>query len=208
MPWRLERREGRWCVIKESDNSVSGCHDSRASAIKQQRALYANESRMASMYDELDSQPEEPVPASSAHHPAPPPSTLSPLVSELVGLLLRDDRERSLTASIAQSNAVIADHLNHTAEERQALVAALERIGQPIVNVPAPVVNVAPPEVNVEPPQVTVESPSVTVEAPNVRVEAAKQPDIHIHQPAATRQVKFERDPLTGQVSGAEVTES
>lgn len=43
MPWRIERREGRYCVIKEDDGSSAGCHDSRTDAIKQQRALYAQE---------------------------------------------------------------------------------------------------------------------------------------------------------------------
>ena len=51
MPWRLSQRKGRWCVVKEGESSPvpGGCHDSRADAIKHQRALYANESRMASM---------------------------------------------------------------------------------------------------------------------------------------------------------------
>lgn len=49
MPWSLEKRDGKTCVIKTSDGSVAGCHASRADAIKQQRALYAKEGRMASM---------------------------------------------------------------------------------------------------------------------------------------------------------------
>ncbi|HSE43878.1 MAG TPA: hypothetical protein VLA89_00965 [Gemmatimonadales bacterium] len=51
MPWILSQREGKWCVVKKGETSPvpGGCHDSRAKAIKHQRALYANESRMASM---------------------------------------------------------------------------------------------------------------------------------------------------------------
>ena len=44
--WHLERRDGKTCVIKDSDGSVAGCHDSRAKALAQQRALYANEPGM------------------------------------------------------------------------------------------------------------------------------------------------------------------
>ena len=47
MPWSLEQREGEWCVIKDSDKSVAGCHETREDALKQQRALYANEPSMS-----------------------------------------------------------------------------------------------------------------------------------------------------------------
>jgi hypothetical protein len=207
MPWSLSQRDGKWCVIKESDGSTAGCHESRADAIKQQRALYANDSRMASLYDELDERSEEwtePV----VQAPAKSDSSLSPLATELVGLLLKDEREKSLIASLASSMESISEHVAKTDEERAALVAALGTVSQPIVNVPAPVVNVEVPDITVEAPQVTVEQPAITVEAPNVRVEAAEAPVIHIHQPSAQKTVTFERDPLTGDVTKAEVTEN
>jgi hypothetical protein len=45
MPWRIEQRGGKHCVIKEGESSPvpGGCHESRADAVKHQRALYASE---------------------------------------------------------------------------------------------------------------------------------------------------------------------
>lgn len=40
MPYIIERRGNQWCVV--GPNKTHGCHDSRADAIKQQRALYKN----------------------------------------------------------------------------------------------------------------------------------------------------------------------
>lgn len=47
MPWKIERREGRYCVIKEDDGDNEGCHDTREEAERQMRALYATENRAA-----------------------------------------------------------------------------------------------------------------------------------------------------------------
>lgn len=49
MPWSIEMRDGKHCVIKDSDGSNEGCHATREEALAQQRALYATESRRASM---------------------------------------------------------------------------------------------------------------------------------------------------------------
>lgn len=46
MPWHIERREGEFCVIKDDDGHNQGCHDSREGAVRQMRALYANEPTM------------------------------------------------------------------------------------------------------------------------------------------------------------------
>lgn len=43
MPWHIEKRNGEFCVIKDADNSVAGCHASRGDAADQIRALYASE---------------------------------------------------------------------------------------------------------------------------------------------------------------------
>jgi hypothetical protein len=48
MPWHTvkdhaECGEGQWAVVKDSDGSVAGCHDSKADADDQMAALYANE---------------------------------------------------------------------------------------------------------------------------------------------------------------------
>ena len=55
MPWVIERREGKFCVVKQGTGAVvnGGCHDSRIDAVKQQRALYASEPRAASLVADL-----------------------------------------------------------------------------------------------------------------------------------------------------------
>lgn len=45
MPWKIEKRDDKFCVIKESDGSVVHCHDTREQALAQQRALYASENK-------------------------------------------------------------------------------------------------------------------------------------------------------------------
>ena len=40
MPYTIEKRGDQYCVV--SDEKTHGCHDSRADAVKQQRALYRN----------------------------------------------------------------------------------------------------------------------------------------------------------------------
>lgn len=49
MPWKVEKgnpkcNEAQWAVVKEN-GEVEGCHDSRESALKQLRALYASEDK-------------------------------------------------------------------------------------------------------------------------------------------------------------------
>ena len=43
-PWHVEERGDEFCVIKDSDGSVAGCHATREDALAQMRALYASES--------------------------------------------------------------------------------------------------------------------------------------------------------------------
>jgi HK97 family phage prohead protease len=43
MPWHIEKRKGKFCVIKETDNSTEKCHDTEAKAKAHLSALYANE---------------------------------------------------------------------------------------------------------------------------------------------------------------------
>jgi phage baseplate assembly protein gpV len=130
------------------------------------------------MYDELDALPE----------PEPPAVTL---------------KIDALTAAVMER---IAERQSLT---DQALVAALEAIGtrESVVNV-HPVVEPTP--VTVEAPHVTVEAPHITVEAPAVNVPAAQitvQP-ANVMLPERSKTVTFERDPLTQQVTKAEVVET
>ena len=43
MPWHIEKQDNRYCVIKDSDESNEGCHDTRDEAESQMAALYASE---------------------------------------------------------------------------------------------------------------------------------------------------------------------
>ncbi|HTG95701.1 MAG TPA: HK97 family phage prohead protease [Pyrinomonadaceae bacterium] len=51
MPWRVEERDGRFCVVKITDGSTVHCHDSRSMAEAQVRALYASEGKSFSYLD-------------------------------------------------------------------------------------------------------------------------------------------------------------
>jgi len=216
VPWSLQHRDEGWCVVKDADDSVAGVHPSRADAIKQQRALYANEARVASMYAKLDAMPDPEPQAVVASGNSQLANELAglllkedPLATELVGKMLKEDRERTLIASVAESQSMIARQMFDSHHDRRALVAALERIGQPIVNMPPAevTVNVPPAEVNftVPPAEVTVNVPDVhvKVDAPQVTV----RPNITVEAPSVQKTVTFERDPLTHEVIKAEVTE-
>lgn len=41
MPWKIEKRGERHCVVKETDGSTVKCHDTRADAEAHMKALYA-----------------------------------------------------------------------------------------------------------------------------------------------------------------------
>ena len=42
MPYVIEKRDDQYCVVSTGPGKTHGCHDTRADAIKQQRALYKN----------------------------------------------------------------------------------------------------------------------------------------------------------------------
>lgn len=182
MPWHLQRRDGRWCVIKDADGSSEGCHDARVDAIKQQRALYANEARTAALYATLDAQTDpEPEPVASAQG------------SELVRIEIGKD-DAALTASVLEQMERMSERQSRTDE---ALIAALSAIGQR-----EPTVTVEAAQITVEPTPVTVEAPSVTVEPPVVNVTA----DVTVPAAGARKRISFERN-LEGRVVGATVEE-
>ncbi len=201
MPWSLEHRSEGWCVIKESDGSSAGCHDTRADAIKQQRALYANESRTASMYAELDARTEQIVEKVVGNE------GVSPLSLELVAMLAKAAEEKALVASATAARE--EQQRAEAQEERQALVAALGRLGSPVINLPPVNVTVPPAEVNftVPPAEINVTVPDVTVNVPPAQI-TVQPADVHVSLPERQKTVTFERDPLTQQVVKAEVTET
>jgi hypothetical protein len=210
MPWSLQNRDGKWCVVKQgaADPVPGGCHPDRASAIKHQRALYANEARVASMYAELDAQDyPEPVLTPTVTEP---PAT-SPVMAEILALLARDQQEKSLVASVAEHQNLISQQFQEAAAERQALVAALGRMGSPTINLPPSEINISVPPADVMvtvPPaevNVTVEQPAINLPAPQITVQPS---DVTVTLPERTKTVTFERDPLTHEVTSAEVTET
>lgn len=197
MQWQLERRDEGWCVLGE-DGAVAGTHAARVDAIKHQRALYANDARVASLYADLDANTEPYV-----EKPAAP--DVSPLALELVTMVARAAEEKALVASAAQARE--EQQRAEQQEERQALVAALGRLGSPVINLPAQ----AAPEVNVHvpPAEVNFTAPEVNVHVPPAEV-TVNTPDIHVNveaPPAVQKTMTMVRDPLTQQVTSVEVTE-
>lgn len=59
MPWEVRQSKDKWCVYKSGESTPirGGCHDTRAEAIAQLRALYASEKRMHSIlaFSDLES---------------------------------------------------------------------------------------------------------------------------------------------------------
>lgn len=49
MPYEIRKRDAGWCVVKQQGGESMGCHDSRAKALDQLRALYAVEPSLASL---------------------------------------------------------------------------------------------------------------------------------------------------------------
>lgn len=162
-----------------------------ADAIKQQRALRANESRVASMYAELDEVVEE----------APEPIKAEVRAgSELVKIEIGKENE-ALTASLLERMESMSQRENVT---QMALIAALQQIGQreSVVNVEAPNVNVEQPAITVEQPAITVHPPEVNVRAPEVTVNH----EIVLPAEERNKKVTFVRDPF-GRLEGAEIGE-
>lgn len=55
MPWSISKRDNEYCVQKDSDKSIAGCHNTREGAEKQIAALYASEAEKKgnfAMYNE------------------------------------------------------------------------------------------------------------------------------------------------------------
>lgn len=197
MPWSLDKRTEGWCVVSEG-GKVEGYHDSRVDAIKQQRALYANESRVASMYAELDVLEE----ASEVVEKSVSAMAEAVSGSELVKIVVGNEQDKALTASVIHSIDAISERLAATEEVNRAMVAALQSMGQM-----APVINLPPTQVTVEPAQVTVEAPHITVEQPDIHM---KTPQVNVFNeivpPKTSKTITFERD-LSGRVTQADVVE-
>ena len=190
MPWSVRSTGDEWCVYKEGESKPVGCHASRNKAVAQQRALYANEAKTASAVQNggnVTFQVEAPREYEEALV-----ATLKQLTQQMDAVTLRVQRDEEIMERILTLVAGVNDREDRDYTElRSALTAALEQ--------PAP----EPPVVNV-----TVPEPVVTVNVPEARVEVTTpQPVVNVTIPPAKREIKFERDPMSGQITNAEVVE-
>lgn len=182
MPWSIVHKGDEWCVIKDADGSSAGCHATRERALKQQRALYAQESQTAAA--------ENGVPAVKVE--------LSSDTSE---------RDAALVASMkamTQTLEQVVDALAQVVETQNADRAALTEAITAAANQPEPVVNVYVPEI-VLPEQ---PSPTVNVHVPKTKLllPTAPTPVVNVTLPGSKKTVKFTRN-LQGEVEQAEIEE-
>jgi hypothetical protein len=59
MPWKIEKQNDKFCVVKEADGEVEGCHESNEQAMAQLAALNASEKEgdtETKMYDDDEAQ--------------------------------------------------------------------------------------------------------------------------------------------------------
>lgn len=60
MPYTIVRRDDEYCVAKESDGSIMGCHPTRQEAVAQIAAIEANENKeIADALDKIRAAVEE-----------------------------------------------------------------------------------------------------------------------------------------------------
>ena len=188
MPWTIEVRDDEWCVIGP-DGTNEGCHASRAQALAQQRALYAQEAKTASgnghpVLLELPAPQAAKVELVSVPHPLD-----EVLVASVVEIQERLERTESILAGAVDALGKMLEAMQHDRETfRAALTAAAQQPTPEVtVNVPEPVVNVTVPEAS-------------------VNVAPAPAPVVNIEMPASHKTVTFTRN-LQGEIEQAEIVE-
>lgn len=192
MPWHVEERDGEYCVIKDSDGSKAGCHPSREKANAQMRALYSSESRTADIEvdwgDLFDEEPNGNQPLKIEIGQAPS-ETGQAVVAALEALAARlqaaEERQLEFVEIVQKLKEVVAS-------DQEALVASLNQMAEGIKEAvtlrPEVVVNVPDfPEF----PEIPTPVVNVTVEPPDQR----------------RKTVNVTRDPLTGLIASAEISE-
>jgi hypothetical protein len=183
VPWSISEREGRYCVVKDDDGEVEGCHETREKALAQQRALYANEPGMRAsleldteaLMEEFFPEPDPPAPI-QVQVEAVAPDFLPALVGALEALserLIASEERQERIVNVLENLASAA------AADRETLIATIRTL-----------VDTEPPFVKVDVPQGP--APLVTVETPRPQ--------------RTVRTVKVERDPF-GVMIGATVEE-
>jgi hypothetical protein len=191
MPWSIRRKEDEWCVIKDDDGSSAGCHATRERALRQQRALYAQEAQTASVAPEENGGPMR-VEIAAATTSAD--EALLASISALTERLEKADEV--MTAMVDALGKVVETQNADRAALTQALTAA--------ANQPEPVVNVYVPEIVVpEQPPATV---NVHVPKSKIMIPASPTPIVNITMPGSKKTVKFTRN-LNGEVESADIVE-
>lgn len=198
MPWHVSERDGKFCVIKDSDGSTAGCHETREKANAQLRALYANEPKTAALeIDYADLEFDVPEAASQPLRievGQAPDRAVDAIVAALSQM-----SERLIAAEERQIEFVeIVQKLKEIVEsDRESLVASLgqmtEAIREAVSAQPEIVVNV--PEIQMP----EIPAPVVNVQPPEVTVQYTPQ--------KTSKQITVKRDPITGAISSAEVTD-
>jgi hypothetical protein len=92
MPWKISKREDKFCVVKSSDGSVEKCHATKEKAQKHMAALYASEGEKAAGVDVKRELSEEEVVLS-------PPTVESTGSSPDEALRQAQDAEKAITES-------------------------------------------------------------------------------------------------------------
>jgi hypothetical protein len=182
MPWSIERRQDEWCVINP-DGSSAGCHATRERALRQQRALYAQESSTASV--------ENGAPAVKVELSSDTAARDTALVASMEALT--DTLSQVVDALAAVVETQNADRDAFT----QALTAAANR-PEP----EAPVVHVTVPDI------ILPEQPTINVHVPKTKIliPNAPTPVVNVTMPGTKKTVKFTRN-LNGEVEQAEIEE-
>jgi hypothetical protein len=184
LPWSISQRNDEWCVIKDDDGSTAGCHATRERALRQQRALYAQESQTASV-----------------DNGAPP------MRVEIAPAEQSMETEKALVASLEKMQETLGQVVNALAQvvetqnaDREALTQALTAAA----NQPDPVVNVYVPEI-VIPEQ---NAPTVNVHVPKskILIPQAPTPVVNVTLPSSKKTINVTRN-LQGEIESAEIAE-
>jgi hypothetical protein len=183
LPWSISQRNDEWCVIKDDDGSTAGCHATRERALRQQRALYAQESQTASVEENG-----------------------APMKIE-VATADTKERDAALVASMeamTQTLGQVVDALAQVVETQNADRKALTQALTAAANQPDPVVNVYVPEI-VIPEQ---SAPTVNVHVPKskILIPQAPTPVVNVTLPSSKKTINVTRN-LQGEIESAEIAE-
>lgn len=94
-PWHIVEKDGKYCVVKDSDGSEVACHDTREGAVAQLRALYAAEGAASSESADEKSVELVEVAAEAFQY------------GEKAGRALSSEREQAIRAAIEALTAIL-----------------------------------------------------------------------------------------------------